>query len=156
MEDMEESSGSNSPPQISVFDRIKVLITQALVFNRLGNFNQVKRNSTYIPQRSIKERIGTLSRKSWQRNPNKKRCIKLKQDAKTRSLILSRIKHHSTWEIYTNGSLKVKWRTIVITKKLDEECPKDIEENSTHTSYHVTMEVDSDLESLEDEPAEAP
>ena len=108
MEDMEGSSGSNSPPQILVFDRIEVLITQALVFNRLGNFNQVKRNSTYIPQRSIKERIGTLSRKSWKRNPNKKRCIKLKQDAKTRSLILSRIKHHSTWEIYTNGSLKVK------------------------------------------------
>ena len=156
MEDMEESSGSNSPPQISVFDRIEVLITQASVFSKLGNFNQVERNSTHIPQRSIEQRIGTLPRKSWLRNPNKKQCIKLKQDAKTRSLILSRIKHHSIWEIYTNRSLKVKRRTIVITKKLDEECPKDIEENSTHTNYHVTMEVDSDLESLENEPAEAP
>ena len=60
MEDMEESSGSNSPPQISLFDRIEILITQASMFNRLGNFNQVERNSTHIPQRSIQQRIGTL------------------------------------------------------------------------------------------------
>ena len=156
MEDMEESSGSNSPLQIPVFDRIEILITQASMFNRLGNFNQVERNSTHIPQRSIQQRIGTLPWKSWLRNPKKKRCIKLKQDAKRRSLILSWIKHHSTWKIYTNGSLKVKRHTIVITKQLDEECLKDIEENSMHTSYHVTMEVDSDLEYLEDEPTEAP
>ena len=95
VEDIEESSGSNSP-QISVFDRIEALITQASIFTRLGSFNQVESNSTHIPQRSIQQRIRTLPRKSWQRNPNKKRCIKLKEDAETMSLIPSRMKHHST------------------------------------------------------------
>ena len=66
------------------------------------------------------------------------------------------MKCHSTWEIYTNGSLKVKGCTIVISKQSDEECRKDIEESLMHTSYHVTMEVDLDLESLEDELAEVP
>ena len=62
---------------------------------------------------------------------------------------------HSTQEICTNGSLTVKRRIIVITKQLDEGCPKDVEESLTHISYHVIVEVDSNLESLEDEPGEA-
>ena len=41
VEDMEESSGSNSPSRISIFDRIEALITRASVFTRLGDFNQV-------------------------------------------------------------------------------------------------------------------
>ena len=49
VEDMEESSGSNSPPRISVFDHIEALITRALVFTRLDDFNQVERNLTHIP-----------------------------------------------------------------------------------------------------------
>ena len=66
------------------------------------------------------------------------------------------MKCHSTWEICTNGSLKVKQRTIMITKQLDEECHKDVEESLRHTSYHVTVEVNSNPESSEDEPAKAP
>ena len=31
-----------------------------------------------------------------------------KEDVETKSLILSRMEHHSTWAICTNGSLKVK------------------------------------------------
>ena len=53
IEDMKESSGSNSPPQISIFDRIEAPITQASVFTRLGDFNQVKWNLAHILQRSI-------------------------------------------------------------------------------------------------------
>ena len=60
IEDMEESSGSNSPPQISIFDRIEAPITQASVFTRLGDFNQVECNLAHIPLRSIQQRIGTL------------------------------------------------------------------------------------------------
>ena len=41
VKDMEESSGSNSPSRISIFDRIEALITRASVFTRLGDFNQV-------------------------------------------------------------------------------------------------------------------
>ena len=82
---MEESSGSNFPPRISVFDQIEAPITRASVFTRLSDFNQVEQNLAHIPQRSIQKRIETLPRKSWQRNPNKKRCIELKEDAKTRS-----------------------------------------------------------------------
>ena len=66
------------------------------------------------------------------------------------------MKRHLTWEIWTNCSLKVKRRTIVITKLLDNGCPKDVEESSTHTSYHVIVQVDSNLEFLEYEPLEAP
>ena len=66
------------------------------------------------------------------------------------------MKCHSTWEICTNGSLKVKRRTIMITKQLDEECHKDIEESSRHTTYHVTVEVNSNPESSKDELAKAP
>ena len=66
------------------------------------------------------------------------------------------MKRHSTCEIFTNGSLKVKQCTIVITKLLDNGCPKDVEESSTHTSYHVIVQVDSNLEFLEYEPWEAP
>ena len=65
VEDMEESSGSNSHPRISVFDRIEAPITRASVFTRLGNFNQVEHNLAHIPQRSIQQRVGTLPRKSW-------------------------------------------------------------------------------------------
>ena len=68
----------------------------------------------------------------------------------------SRMKRHSTWEICINGSLKVKWRIIVITKQSDKGCLKNVEESSTHTSYHVTVEVDSNLEFSEDEPRKAP
>ncbi|RVW89464.1 Retrovirus-related Pol polyprotein from transposon 17.6 [Vitis vinifera] len=146
LEDMEESSGSTSPPRISVFDRIEAAITQASVFARLGDFNQVEQNLAHISQRSMQQRIGTLPQKSWQRNPNKKRCIELNEDVKTRNLIPSRMKCHSTWEICTNGSLKVKRRTIVITKLSDKGYPKDVEERSTHTSYHVTVQVGSNSE----------
>ena len=38
---------------------------------------------------------------------------------------------------------------------MDEGCPKDVEESLTHTSYHVIVEVDSNLESSEEEPGEA-
>ena len=44
----------------------------------------------------------------------------------------------------------------MITKQSDEGCPKNVEESSTHTSYHFIAEVDSNLESSEDEPGEAP
>ena len=66
------------------------------------------------------------------------------------------MKCHSTWKICTNGSLKVKRRTIVITKQSAKGCPKDVEESSTHTSYHVIVGVDSNSEFSEDEPREAP
>ena len=69
---MKESSGSNSLPQILVFDYIEAPITRASVFTRLGDFNQVEHNLAHIPQKSIQQRIGTLPRKSWRRNPNKK------------------------------------------------------------------------------------
>ena len=65
VENMEESSGSNSPPRISVFDRTEAPIARALVFTRLGYFNQVERNLAYIPQRSIQQRFGTLPQNSW-------------------------------------------------------------------------------------------
>ena len=44
----------------------------------------------------------------------------------------------------------------MITKQLDEGCPKDVEESSMHTSYHITVEVDYNSEFSEDEPREAP
>ena len=65
MEDIEESSGSNFPSRISLFDLIKALITQASMFTKLGNINQVKCNLAHIPQKSIQQRIRTLPQKSW-------------------------------------------------------------------------------------------
>ena len=44
----------------------------------------------------------------------------------------------------------------MITKQSDKGCLKNVEESSTHTSYHVTVEVDSNLEFSEDEPRKAP
>ena len=44
----------------------------------------------------------------------------------------------------------------MITKQLDEECHKDVEESSTHTSYHAKVEVKSNPESSKDEQIEAP
>ncbi|KAL6332976.1 hypothetical protein AAG906_019991 [Vitis piasezkii] len=44
VEDMEESSGSNSPPRISVFDRIEAPITRASMFTRLV---QIDSNSEF-------------------------------------------------------------------------------------------------------------
>ena len=40
----------------------------------------------------------------------------------------------------------------MITKQLDMEFHKDVEESSMHTSYHVMMEVNFNPESSEDEP----
>ena len=62
------------------------------------------------------------------------------------------MKPHSIWEVCINGLLKVKRCTIVITKQLDMECHKDVEESSMHTSYHVMVEVNFNPESSEDEP----
>ena len=97
VEDMEESSGSNSSPWISVFDWIEAPITRALVFARLGDFNYVERNLAHVSQRSIQQRIRTLPRKSWRQNPNKKLCIELKENAKIRSLI------HQGWNAIQLG-----------------------------------------------------
>ena len=44
----------------------------------------------------------------------------------------------------------------MITKQLNEECHKDVKESSTHTNYHVTVEVDSNPKSSEDELEKAP
>ena len=49
MDDIEENSQSNFPPQTSVFDQIGAPNTQVSIFTRLGNFNQVKNNLTHIP-----------------------------------------------------------------------------------------------------------
>ena len=56
------------------------------------------------------------------------------------------MKRHSSWKIYTGGSLKVKQYTTVITKRLIKGCLKDLEESSAKTSYHVRVEVDSNSE----------
>ena len=39
---------------------------------------------------------------------------------------------------------------------MDKGCPKDVEESLTHTSYQITIEVDSNSKSSQDEPGEAP
>ena len=44
----------------------------------------------------------------------------------------------------------------MITKQPDKGCPKDVEESLTHTSYHVTVQVDSNSEFSQDEPGKAP
>ena len=44
----------------------------------------------------------------------------------------------------------------MITKLSDKGCLKDVEEISTHTSYHITVQVDSNSEFSKDEPREAP
>ena len=44
----------------------------------------------------------------------------------------------------------------MITKHSDKGCPKDVEESLTHTSYHATVQVDSNSQFSEDEPGEAP
>ena len=44
----------------------------------------------------------------------------------------------------------------MITKQLDEECSKDVVESLTHTSYHVTVKVNSNKKSSKAEPSEAP
>ena len=43
----------------------------------------------------------------------------------------------------------------MITKLSDKGCLKDVEEISTHTSYHITVQVDSNSEFSKDEPREA-
>ena len=44
----------------------------------------------------------------------------------------------------------------MITKQSNKRCPKDVKKSSMHTSYHVTVEVDSNSEFSEDEPGKAP
>ena len=42
------------------------------------------------------------------------------------------------------------------TKQSDDGCLTDVEESSTHTSYHVTVEVYFNLEFSKDKPRETP
>ena len=44
----------------------------------------------------------------------------------------------------------------MIIKQLNEEFHKDVKESSMHTNYHVTVEVDSNPKSSEDELEKAP
>uniref|UniRef100_A0A7N2N597 RNA-directed DNA polymerase n=1 Tax=Quercus lobata TaxID=97700 RepID=A0A7N2N597_QUELO len=147
----------HSSPHVSVFDRIEASSSRITVFDRL-NTTCLTPNRDTLACKSVFDRLGATKRpidSHSQSSINFDVQGEKKANDEIRSSIPSRMKRNFTLEINTQGSLKVKRRTIVHTSQSpvhDEE----IEEVSS--SFHITIEEStlSDAEATNEEVDEAP
>uniref|UniRef100_A0A7N2L0M9 RNA-directed DNA polymerase n=1 Tax=Quercus lobata TaxID=97700 RepID=A0A7N2L0M9_QUELO len=147
----------HSSPHVSVFDRIEASSSRNTVFDRL-NTTCLTPNKDTFACKSVFDRLGATKRpidSHSQSSINFDVQGEKKANDEIRSSISSCMKRNFTLEINTEGSLKVKRRTIVHTSQspvYDEE----IEEVSS--SFHITIEEGtlSDAEATNEEVDEAP
>ena len=159
---MEVGESSNqikdhSSPCASVFNRIETSSSQITVFDRL-NTTCLTQNRDTLACKSVFDRLGATKRPidSYSQNSiNFDIQGKKKANDEIRSSIPSRMKRNFTLDINTEGSLKVKRRTIVHTSQSPIHDEK-IEEVSS--SFHIAIEEGtlSDAEATNEEVDEAP
>ncbi|KAG5529093.1 hypothetical protein RHGRI_029682 [Rhododendron griersonianum] len=160
-EEVKEDDNEQVAPRVSVFDRIEAPIPQTSVFNRLGVTKETCEGATLQPKKSIFSRLGNRSTSSREHNSEREgKSIELdsaKEDEETRSSIPSRMKRITSLEVNTEGPLKVKRRTIVLTgQPKGNEIAEKEEEMAYTTSYHVAVEEHSSSDSEDDDFPEAP
>ena len=140
-----------------MFDRIKASLSRVTVFNRL-NTTCLTQNCDTLACKLVFDRLGATKRpvdSHSQNSINSEVQREKKANDEIRSSIPSRMKRNSTLDINTEGSLKVKRRTIVHTSQSLVH-NEQIEEVSS--SFHITVEEDtlSDAEETNEEVDEAP
>ncbi|CAL2228165.1 unnamed protein product [Prunus armeniaca] len=143
----------------SVFSRIEESTSRPSVFKRIsGHRNQRRIQSA--PHRSALERLGVLSKPSEEESQRELESgvhVDLTEDNEIRSLILPRMKRHSTLDVTSGDQLKVKRRTIIQTwKALSQRNESDDEEAEILAVHHVTIKELDEEEPFEDEVHDAP
>ncbi|KAH7843602.1 hypothetical protein Vadar_018648 [Vaccinium darrowii] len=161
IEEVEEDDNQQSSPRVSVFDRIEAPVTRTSVFDRLGVTKETRKESTLQTKKSIFSRLGNRSTSSKGENiKGKGKSIEIdssKGDEETRSSIPSRMKRITSLDVDTEGPLKVKRRTIVLTGQPKGQTKVAKEEEMEYTtSYHVEVEEHSSSDSEDDDFPEAP
>ena len=141
----------------SVFDRIEASLSRITVFDRLNTACLTQNRDTHACG-SIFDRLGATKRvidSCSQNSINFEVQKEEKANDEIRSSISSCMKHNSTLDISTEGSLKVKRGMIVHTSQSLVH-NEQIEEVSS--SFHITVEEDtlSDAEATNEEVNEAP
>ena len=117
---MEVDKSSNqrkdhSSSRVLVFDRIEALSSQITVFDRLNTASLTQNQDTFV-YRSVFDQLEAMKRSvdSWSQNSiNFEVQKEEKANDEIRSRIPSSMKRNPTLDINTEGSLKVKMRTIV-------------------------------------------
>ena len=147
----------HSSSHISVFDHIEASSSQITVFDKL-NTTCLTQNWDTLACKSVFDRLGTTK---WPVNSHSQNSINIevqgekKANDEIRSSIPSCMKRNFTLDISTEGSLKVKRRTIVHTSQslIHNE---QIEEVSS--LFHITIKKDtlSDAKVTNEEVDEAP
>ena len=141
---MEVDKSSNqrkdhSSSRVLVFDRIEALSSQITVFDRLNTASLTQNQDTLV-YRSAFDQLEAMKRfidSCSQNSINFEVQKEEKANDEIRSRIPSSMKRNPTLDINTEGSLKVKRRTIVhISQSLVSN--KQIEEVSS--SFHITVE----------------
>ena len=140
-----------------MFDRIEASLSRITVFDRL-NTTCLTQNHDTLACKSVFDRLGATKRpvdSHSQNSINFEVQREKKANDDIRSSIPSRMKRNSTLDISTEGSLKVKRRTIVHTSQSLVH-NEQIEEVSS--SFHITVEEDtlSYAEATNEEIDEAP
>ncbi|CAL9000663.1 unnamed protein product, partial [Prunus brigantina] len=143
----------------SVFSRIKESTSRPSVFKRItGHDSQMGIQSA--PRRSALERLGVPSKSSEEKNQQELKTrvhVDSTEDNEIRSLILSRMKRHSTLDVTSGDQLKVKRRTIIQTREtLSQQNKSDDEEAEVLAVHHVTIKELDEEEPFEEEVHDAP
>ncbi|KAH7861391.1 hypothetical protein Vadar_025523 [Vaccinium darrowii] len=161
IEEVEEDDNQQSSPRVSVFDRIEAPGNRTSVFDRLGVTKETRKESTLQIKKSIFSRLGNRSISSKGENiKGKGKSIEIdssKGDEETRSSIPSRMKRITSLDVDTEGPLKVKRCTIVLTGQHKGQAKVAKEEEMEYTtSYHVEVEEHSSSDFEDDDFPEAP
>ena len=140
-----------------MFDRIEASSSRITVFDRL-NTTCLTQNRNTLACKSVFDQLGATKRPvdSYSQNSiNFEVQREKKANDEIRSSIPSRMKHKYTLDISTEGSLKVKRRTIIHTSQSLVH-NEQIEEVSS--SFHITVEEDTllDAKATNEEVDEAP
>jgi len=175
IQETKESKEGKTPQRTSVFERIGRLTPRVSAFERLGrkdergSSKQVDEYAT-TSKTSVFHRLGTkrksLSERRLLEHENQDSCD-VTDDKEIHSVFPSRMKRKTVLSITTDGSLKVKRSTIVVTNQFHGETKKEEDEaitvgsqmedsNLTQSSYHITVEEGPDIDDTDDDVQEAP
>ncbi|KAH0643806.1 hypothetical protein KY290_033918 [Solanum tuberosum] len=173
----EESKEGKTPRRTLVFERIGRLTPRVSAFERLGR-NDERKSSKQVngyvttSKTSVFRHLGTKRKSSSERrlleHENQDFCD-VTDDKEIHSVFPSRIKRNDILSITTNGSLKLKRSTIVITNQCHGETKKEEDEaitvflgsqredsNLIQSSYHITVEKGPHFDDTNDDVQEAP
>ena len=164
--DVSEDESASPNPKPSVFDRLQSSTSKKRpsVFARIGKgkdhrssvFNRIKDHPQ--PKPSVFARIGAGEKPSNSRLQHEKSSAfsRLGVVNEVQSSIPSRMKRFSSLDVKTDGSLRVKRRTVIFTsQRKNSDSNKEAEEEEFVSSNHITIHECDDSDS-EIELAETP